>query len=184
MNSDEIRKRMQEVADLVASDVSSVRTGAAKPGIVAELQIAVYQGQQRLKVSELGTVSASDSQTIVIDPWDKSIIGEIRKGIEASNLGFSPNIDGEIIRISIPPLTSEDREKYAKLLRRKIESGKVMIRQIRGDAMRDIKKAFGDKELSEDEKFNEEKKLQGITDDLVGKIEEIGQAKEKELLQM
>ncbi|MBU0569198.1 ribosome recycling factor [Patescibacteria group bacterium] len=184
MNTDEIRFRMQEVLDLVVGDVSSVRTGRATPSIVEDLQISAYGGQQKLKVQELASISAPDAQTIVIDPWDKSIIGDIKKGIEAANVGLTPNIDGEIIRISVPQMTKEDREKYVRLLKTKIESGKVMVRQVRGDALKDIKSAFEKKRLSEDEKFAEEKSLQEITDEFVERIEEVGKKKEQELLQI
>ncbi len=175
---------MQQVLTLVSDDVASVRTGQATPSIVADLEISVYGGQQRLKVNEVGTISLTDAQTIIIEPWDKSIIGEIKKGIESANVGLNPNVDGEIIRITLPPMTTEDRQKYVRLLSGKIESGKVMVRQVRADGMRDIKRSFEEKELSEDEKFNEEKKLQELTDEFVGKIEEIGKNKEKELLQI
>jgi ribosome recycling factor len=184
MDETSVRSRMQEVLDLVLSDISSIRTNRATSGLVDDLEVAVYGGAQRLKVNELATITVSDNQTIVIDPWDKSIIGEIKKGIEAANIGLTPNIDGEIIRISVPALTREDREKYVKLLKTKIENGKVMIRQIRGDAMRDIKDAFEEKNLSEDEKFAQEKTLQEITDEFVGKIDEVGKKKEEELLQI
>jgi len=184
MDDASIKKRMEEVLALVKSDIASVRSGRATPAIVEDLAVVVYGGQQRLKVQELATISSPDSQTIVIDPWDKSIIGEIRKGIESANVGLSPSIDGQIIRISIPPMTSEDREKFIRVLSAKIESGRVMIRQIRGDVMRDIKTAFEDKELSEDEKFNSEKQLQGITDEYIEKIEQIGEIKKRELLQI
>lgn len=184
MKEDSVRKKMQEVIDLVASDVASIRTGRATPGLVEDLEVSVYGGQQKLKVQELATITATDAQTIVIDPYDKSIIGEIRKGIMSANVGLNPSIDGELIRISLPPLTTEDREKYVKLLSTKIENGRIMIRQIRGDAMRDIKDAFENGELSEDEKFNQEKRLQEITDKHTEKIEEIGKSKEEELLRM
>lgn len=184
MDETSIRSKMQQILDLVTSDVSSIRTGRATPALVEDLQIAVYGGQQRLKVNELATITAPDTQTIVIDPWDKSIIGDIRKGIEASNVGFQPVIDGQIIRISMPPLTTEDREKYVKLLSTKLESGRIMIRQTRGDAMHDIKTAFEKKEITEDEKFGQEKKLQGITDDFISKIETVGENKKRELLQI
>jgi ribosome recycling factor len=137
-----------------------------------------------LKVNELATISAPDAQTIIIDPWDKSIIGEIKQGIVTANLGMNPGIDGEIIRISLPPMTSEDRDKYVRLLSSKLENGRVMIRQVRGDAMKDIRSAFEEKELSEDEKFNEEKNLQEITDDFIEKIEKAGESKKQELLQI
>lgn len=184
MNEDAIRKKMNEVLDLVVSDISSIRTGRATPAIVEDLEIEAYGGQQKLRINELGTITAKDNKTIIIDPWDKSIIGEIRQGILSANIGLNPGIDGEIIRISLPPLTTEDREKYVKLLGTKLENGKVMIRQIRGDAMKDIRSTFEDKDLSEDEKFNEEKKLQKLTDDYIEKIEKAGQAKKQELLQI
>lgn len=175
---------MTAVAELVASDVAGIRTGRATSALVEDLQVAVYGGAQRLKVNELSTITTPDAQTVIIDPWDKSIIGEIRKGIEIANIGLSPSIDGEIIRMVLAPMTTEDREKYVKLLHTKIENGRIMIRQIRGDIMKDLKDAFQNKEISEDEKFNFEKSLQQITDEFVAKMEEIGKVKEVEILQI
>lgn len=184
MDKSSIRSKMQEVIDIVTSDIASIRTGRASPAIVEDLEVSVYGGQQRLKVNELATISATDTQSIVIDPWDKSIIGEIRTGIQAANIGLSPVVDGEILRINLPPMTTEDREKYVKLLSTKLENGRIMIRQIRGEVMHAIKKSFEEKELSEDEKFNQEKKLQEVTDKFVGKIDEAGERKKQELLQI
>lgn len=184
MDEASVKKQMQDVVDLVSSDIGSIRTGRATPALLEDVSVSVYGGQQKLKINELGTITASDAQTIVIDPWDKSIIGEIRKGILEANIGMNPSIDGQIIRISLPPLTTEDREKYVKLLSQKLESGKVMIRQIRGEAMREIKKAFEEKELSEDEKFAEEKKIQDLTDEYVEKVNSMGEKKKEELLQV
>ena len=184
MEESTIRSKMQEVLDMVITDIGTIRTGRATPGLVEELAVVVYGGQQKLKINELATISSPDPETIIIDPWDKSIIGDIKQGILAANIGFNPSVDGEIIRISLPAMTTEDREKYVKLLSTKLESGRVMIRQIRADVMRDLKKNFENKELSEDEKFNQEKKLQGITDEFVGKIDENGKKKEAELLQV
>jgi ribosome recycling factor len=182
MNEDEIRKKMTEAVDMVMGDIASIRTGRATPAIIEDLEVSVYGGQQRLRVNELATITTSDSQTIVLDPWDKSIIGEIKKGIETAKLGMNPVIDGEIIRISLPPMTTEDREKYVRLLSTKIENGRIMIRQIRGDAVKDIRAAFEEKELTEDEKFNQEKQLQDITDKFIDKIEKAGESKKQELL--
>lgn len=184
MDEASIRTRMQQVLDLAASDVISIRTGRANPGLVENLQVAVYGGQQKMKVNEVATISVVDPQTLIIDPWDKTIIGEIRQGILAANVGLNPAIDGEIMRITIAPMTSEDREKLVKLLHTKLENARVMIRQVRGDAMKDIKERFEDRKLSEDEKFHKEKLLQAITDDFVGKIDELGKSKEEELLQI
>jgi len=184
MDEASIESRMQKVVDIVASDISSIRTGRATPTLVEDLVISAYGGQQKLKVNELATISTTDARTVVIDPWDKSVIGEIRKGILSANVGLTPVIDGEIIRINLPMMTSEDRKEYIKLLSTKLESGKVMVRQIRSEIMRKIKQAFEKKEITQDEKFNQEKRLQEITDEFVGKIEEIGKKKEQELLEV
>ena len=184
MDEASIRSRMQQVFDLVTNDIASIRTGRATPSLIEDLQVAVYGGAQKLKIQELATITAPDTQSLVIDPWDKSIIGEIRQGILAANIGLNPSIDGELVRIALAPLTSEDREKYVKLLSTKLENGRVMIRQIRGDGMHDIKENFEKKELSEDEKFSQEKLLQQTTDEFIGRIEKIGKKKEEELLQI
>src|SRR3990167_5261673 len=184
MDESSVRGKMQQVLDLVTSDVGGIRTGRATPALVEGIEIAVYGGTQKLKLIELATISAPDTQTLVIDAWDKSIIGEIRQGILVANVGMNPSIDGEIIRIVLPPLTTEDRDKYVKLLSTKLENGRVMIRQTRGDEMHEIKKGFEAKEISEDEKFGQEKRLQELTDEFVAKIEEVGERKKQELLQI
>lgn len=184
MDESSVRLRMQEVLNLLVSDVKSIRTGRVTPALVENLQVTVYSGQQKLKVQELATISATEAQTLIIDPWDKSILGEIRQGILATNVGLNPVVDQDIIRISLPPLTSEDREKYIKLLHAKLENGKIMIRQIRQEVMHGIKEAFEDKKLSEDEKFLQEKLLQEITDEFVGELDLVGKSKEQELHQI
>ena len=175
---------MQEVVDLVIGDVGTIRTGRAPPALIQELEVKVYGGAQTLKINELSTVTSPDPQTLVIDPWDKSIIGEIKKGIESANTGMTPNIDGEIIRISVPQITGEDREKFVKLLSKKIENGKIMLRQVRSDTQQVIRKEFEDKKMGEDEKFGQEKKLQEIIDEYNQKLEDIKKKKEEELLQI
>ncbi|MFZ5932645.1 MAG: ribosome recycling factor [Patescibacteria group bacterium] len=184
MDEASVRSKMQAVIDLVSSDIGAIRSGRASPALVTSLEVSVYGGRQKLTVQELATISAPDTQTLVIDPWDKSIIGEIRQGILSANVGMNPVVDGEIIRISFPPLTTEDREKYTKLLATKLENGRIMVRQIRGEAMHEIKKKFEAKEMSEDEKFSLEKRLQEITDEFTSKIDEIGARKKQELLQI
>lgn len=179
-----LNQKFQKVVDLVAADISSIRTGRATPSLVENIIIPAYGGTQKLRILELATITAPEPTTIVISPWDKSIIGDIKKGILESQSGFNPNIDGEIIRITVPTLTTEDREKYVKLLSQKIEQGKVMIRQVRAEAMQDIKKKFEAKEITEDEKFTQEKTLQETTDKFVGILEEKGEAKKTELLQI
>lgn len=184
MDEASIKEKMQKITDLVVSDIASIRTGRATSSLVEDLGVSVYGGQQTLTIKELATITAVDAQTLTISPWDKSIIGDIRKGILAANIGLNPSIDAEIIRISLPPMTTEDREKYVKLLSAKLENGKVMVRQIRGDVMREIKEDFEKKEITEDEKFQSEKRLQEVTDEFIGEIEEIGKKKEEDLLRI
>lgn len=182
MDESQVRSSMQRAVDLLLTDIASIRTGRATPGLVDSLEVSVYGGQSRMKLREIASITAPDSNMLVIEPWDKSIIGDIRKGILEANVGFNPSIDGEQIRIVIPAMTAEDREKYVKLLSTKLENTRVGIRQVRGDAMHAIKKAFEEKEIAEDERRGKEKKIQELTDLFVAKIEEIGENKKKELL--
>ncbi len=184
MDEASLRQKMQGVLELAATDINAIRTGRATPALVEDIMVPAYGGQQRMRVMELASITAPDTQTLVISPWDKSIIGDIKKGLLESNLGFNPNIDGEVIRLSFPPLTGEDRERYVKLLGTKIEAGRVMVRQARGDALKDIHRGFEEKQITEDEKFAQEKKLQDITDEFIGKIESMGEKKKVELLQV
>lgn len=184
MDETSVRNKMQSVIGIVASEMSSIRTGRATPGLVENMSVAVYGGQQTMRIQELGSVTAPDTQTIVISPWDKSIIGDIRKGILEANVGMNPSIDGEILRISFAPLTTEDREKYVKLLSAKLENGRVMVRQVRADEMHMIKSSFEKKVITEDEKFAQEKKIQELTDEYIGKIDSMGEEKKKELLSL
>jgi ribosome recycling factor len=179
-----VRSRMQEVVDLVATDVGAIRAGRANPNMVEKLEIDVYGGSQKLKINELATITAHDAQTIIINPWDKSIIEEINRGIMKSELGVNPFIDDEVIRINVPPLTTEDREKFIKLLSVKLENARVMIRQIRAEIRKRIKKQYEDKELNEDEKFRQEKKIQELTDKYIEKIDSIGDKKKQELTEL
>lgn len=184
MDEGEVSSKFQKIIDVVTSDIGGIRTGRATPALVENIIVPAYGGTQRMKVMELASITSPDPNQVVISPWDKSIIGDIKKGIMEANIGMNPSIDGEIIRIIIPPLTTEDREKYVKLLSQKLENGKVMIRQVRGDEMHEIKKKFEEKALTEDEKFAAEKKLQELTDEFISKIDEKGENKKTELLQI
>lgn len=181
MNESSVRDEMSKALDALSEDLASIRTGRATSALVENVVISAYGGAQRLKIQELAGITIPDPQMIVIEPWDKSIIGEIRQGILAANIGMNPSIDGEVIRIAMPPMTSEDREKYIKLLHAKLENARVSIRQVRGDEMKNIKLQFEKKEITEDDKFAFEKKLQELTDEFIEKIEERGRVKEEEL---
>jgi len=184
MDPKKVTSEMDQAMSDLKQDISQVRTGRASSSMVENIVVSAYGGAQRLKIMELANINAQDPTLMVIEPWDKQVVGEIRKAILAANVGLNPSIDGDVIRISIPPMTGEDREKFVKLLHTKLENAKVHIRQIRADAMKDIKTAFEAKDIGEDEKFSQEESLQRITDEYTQKVEELGKIKESELLQV
>jgi ribosome recycling factor len=178
----ETRTNMQRSVDHFKAELAAIRTGRAAPALVENIPVNAYGGSARLAVKELGMITVQDAQTLVIQPWDQSVIGEIRQGILAANIGLTPVIDNNIIRLSVPTLTTERRQEYARLLREKMEETRVAIRNIRQDKMREIKEAFEDKVISEDEKFKAEEDLQKITDEFTAKVEELGEKKEAEIM--
>lgn len=178
------RQNMQKVMEVLRTDLSTVRTGRATPTLVENVIVSVYGGSTRLKVMEVATISASDPQTLLIVPFDGSIIGEIQKGIGEANIGLTPVIDGAVIRIPIPPLSTERREQLIHLMKQKLENGRIMIRQERHEAMLTIKKEESNKNISEDKVSRLEKEVQKITDDMILEIDLMGKKKEQELLQI
>lgn len=178
----DLKDRMQKTFEVVVSDVATIRTGRASPAMVEEIVCQVYEGTQRLKLKELASIAATDAQTLVVTPWDQTILDEIFKCLQKSERGLTPSKDANLIRIKLPPLTSEQRQEFVKLLGKKLEAGRVMVRQLRRDKMVEIRQAFETKELNEDEKFRLEQEVQKITDEFVGKIDELGKRKERELL--
>lgn len=184
MNKDDLRKKMDSVLESVRTDISSVRTGRATPSLVQDIVVTTYAGVQKMKIVELGSITAPDARSLVISPWDKSTIFDIKRALEESATGVSPVVDGEIIRISLPSMTAEDRQSYIKLLNQKLENGKIMVRRVRADGMAEVDRAFAEKQFGEDDRDRREEEVQKITDEYAGKIEEIGKKKEEELLQV
>lgn len=184
MDFADTRQRMEKSLLVLQEEIASIRTGRATPALVENILCSVYQGTQNLRVKELASITVSDPQTLMVQPWDGSIIGEIKQGILAANVGLTPVIDGGVIRLSIPALTAERRQEYVKLLHQKSEEARVAIRNVRRDKMVVIKNAFEDKKLSEDEKFKAEADLQKVTDEYIGRIGEMEKKKEAELLQV
>lgn len=177
-----VTQAMTQALTMFTTDLASLRTGRASASLVENIVCPAYGGTQRLKVKELASIISPDPQSLVIDPWDKSIIGDIKKGLLEANVGLNPAIDGEVIRLSMQPLTTEDKEKLAKLLSQKAEAAKVMIRTARGEAMKKLEGDFKDKKFGEDDKFRFEKKIQEITDNFTKKIETLVTAKKTEIL--
>jgi len=190
----QLRLNMQASVDHFKSEIASIRTGRATPALVENVVCSAYGGSARLTVKELGTITTMDNQAIVIQPWDPSVIGDIKQGILAANVGLTPVVDNNIIRVSVPSLTTERRQEYVRLLHQKMEEGRVSIRNIRQGKLKEIRElsektptssgsaGLSGARISEDEKFHSEQELQKITDEFIGKIEELGSKKEQEIM--
>lgn len=179
-----LKQKIEKVLDVLHADLATIRTGRATPSLVENIVIAAYGGTQRLKVIELATVVVSDSQTLLLTPYDQSIIHEIEKGIQEANVGLNPVVDGQVVRISVPSLSEERRQELIKLMKHKLENGRVMVRQSRHETMSDIKKSHADKQISDDDMLRMEKETQRVIDDAMETIEGMGKRKEDELLQI
>lgn len=178
----DVRGKMQKAVDVLREDFATVRTGKASPSLVENIVIPAYGGTQPLKVLELATIHVQDNNTIVIAPFDRSIIAEIEKGISSANVGLNPIVDGEILRINLPPLTEERRLELTKLIKQKTEGAKVTLRQVRHEGMEDAKKMAEKEGHSEDEVTRIEKEVQKLTDDFTEKMDAVQAEKEKELM--
>ena len=123
----ELKEKVNKVLDVLKTDLGTIRTGRAAPSLVENIVVTVYQGTTKLRVMEVATVGASDASTLQITPFDQSIINEIQKGIQDANTGLNPVVDGHVIRISIQPLSQERREELIKLMKHKLENGRIMM---------------------------------------------------------
>lgn len=178
----QVKSQMQKALEVLHGDFATVRTGKASPALVENIVINAYGGTQALRVLELATIHIENNSTIVISPFDRSIIAEIEKGISNANVGLNPIVDQDILRINLPPLTEERREELVKLIKQKAEAGKVMLRQARHEGMEETKKQAGGEGFSEDEVKRAEKEIQRLTDEFSEKIDLLAEEKEKELL--
>lgn len=178
-NSEE---KMKKAIKVLTSELSQIRTGRASPAIIEKLPVECYGTTMILQ--ELATISAPDVRTLIIQPFDKTIISAIEKAINKSELGLTPQIQGNIIRLNIPPLTEERRRELVKLVKKEIEMGKVSLRNIRREAKEEIEKAKDEKKISEDEMKKSLDKLQKLVDRYIEEVDKIFSLKEKEIMEI
>lgn len=177
----DVRAKMQSSLDFLTSELNAIRTGRASTSLVENIFVSAYDGAQKLRLRELGNINVADAKSIVIEPWDPSVINEIVKAI-SDNLSLSAQVSENVIRIVLPPLTEERRKEFLKILKQKVEMGKIAVRQVRGDYFHSLKRADEAHEISEDERFHGEKEVQKLTDDFVAKIELMEKRKEEEIM--
>jgi ribosome recycling factor len=178
------RDHMRKALEVTRTDLSSIRSGRATPALVENIYISAYGGTQKLKLLEMATISAQDAKSILISPYDPSQVGEITKSIQEANTGLNPVSEGDVLRITIPPLSEERRREYIKLAKVKLEAGRIMVRQVRQESMKDLKREQESGSISEDELKQGEKKVQELTDEMIAEIDAVGDKKEQELLQV
>ena len=175
-----LTSRLDQTLEVVKKDLSSVRTGRAKPSLVEDVKVEAYGTMMSIK--ELATISAPDTTLIVISPWDKGLVAAISSGIQKSGLNIQPIVDGDTVKISIPALTQERREELVKLVHQKLESAKVMIRGVRTEIKEEIEVQEGEAGISEDSIKSWLESMQKTIDQYMIKVDDLGSLKEKELM--
>jgi ribosome recycling factor len=179
---EDAQDRMQKTLDALANDFKRLRTGRASVSLVDAIRLEYYGTPTPL--SQLATLTIPEPRTIMIQPWDTSIIAEVEKAILKSELGLTPMNDGKVIRINVPALTAERRRDLVKVIKKKAEETKVAVRNIRRDVNEMIKDLKQEKEISEDQQFKAQDETQRITDDFIKKIDATYTVKEKEILEI
>jgi ribosome recycling factor len=183
---DDIKKdavvRMTKCVQTFQGELKKLRTGRAHPSLVEHLKVDYYGSDVPLQ--QVASISVEDARTLVISPWEKSVVQAIEKAIHKSDLGLNPMTAGTVIRVPMPPLTEERRRDITKVLRHDAENARVAVRNVRRDVMSDIKDALKEKMISQDDERRAETEIQKLTDKHVAEIDQVLAAKEKEVMQI
>jgi ribosome recycling factor len=176
----DVEDHMQKAVESTQRSFNTIRTGRANASILDRVQVEYYGVPTPLKT--LANISTPDASTITVQPFDRSSLSLIERSISLSDVGLTPNNDGSIIRLNIPPLTSDRRKEFVKIAAKYAEEGKVSVRNIRRDAVDSIRKQEKSSEIAEDEARDQQDKVQKLTDKYVAKIDEILASKEKDIM--
>ena len=176
----EAEEKMIKTEQVVVNEFAGVRTGKASAGLVENIQVEVYGSLMRIR--ELAGITTPESRLLVIQPWDMSTIQPIEKAIQKSNLGLSPAVQGKVIRLAFPELSTERRQEFVKIIKRMSEEGRVAVRHVRRDALELLKKAKTSGGVGEEEIESAEKEIQKLTDQYISKIDAHVVSKEKEIM--
>lgn len=172
-------EKAEKAVEHTAHEFASVNTGKANPGMVEGIMVEAYGSQMALR--EMAAITTPDARTIAVQPWDKSVLKSIEKAIMVSNIGITPAVMGDVIRLPLPELTGERRQELVKLVSKQAEEGRVAVRNARRDAMDALKKLQKDGEISEDDLARDEKEIQSKTDEAIKQINDLLASKEKDL---
>jgi len=177
-----IEKKMKTIIEVLKQELATIRTGHATPALIEHIKVE-YAGVPT-PLNQIAGISAPEARLLVIQPWDPSSIKSIEQAILKSDLGLNPSTDGRVIRLNIPPLSEERRQELIKVVRKRAEERRIAIRNLRRDAMGELKKLEKNKDISQDEHKRALDQLQKLTDSFIADIEQIGQDKEVELMEV
>lgn len=181
-NYPEIEEKMNKRVEGFHSELKTIRAGRANASVLDKVTVEYYGAQT--PIAQIGAISSPEPRMLVIQPWDVSILGQIEKAINKSEIGIAPQNDGKVIRLNFPPLTEERRKELVKSVKKYSEEAKVQVRNARRDAMDDFKKKQKASEITEDDLKGIEKDIQNLTDKYIKEIDDITAAKEKEILEV
>jgi len=179
---DDLKRRMEGALTTLHSEFAGLRTGRASASLVEPITVDAYGSQ--MPMNQVGTISVPESRTISISVWDKGLVASVEKAVRESGLGLNPAAEGQTVRINIPELNEERRKELTKVGGKYAEQARVAVRNVRRDGMDHLKKAQKDKEISEDELKEYSDRVQSLTDEMIGKIDELLATKEKEIMQV
>lgn len=179
---EDARKRMNGAISAFRKELSGVRTSRANPALVESIDVDYFG--TKMPIGQLAQISAGDARLLVIQPWDQNAVDLIAKAIQQSDLGMTPNIDGDRIRLTIPPMTEERRKEMVKLVRTRSEDAKVSVRNVRKDVREFIRAMEKDGDIGQDDSKRAQDELQKVTDNAVSEIDESSSAKEAEVMQV
>lgn len=174
--------RMEKSVGALERELGSVRTGRASPALVENLLVDYYGAPTPLK--QIASISTPEAAQLAIQPWDRSAVKEVERSVMRSNLGLMPNSDGAIIRINIPPLTEERRRELARVVGRKVEDGRVSVRNVRRSGVESLRAMERNKEISEDESRRAQGEVQELTNRYIARMNEMEKAKEAEVMEV
>jgi ribosome recycling factor len=180
--SGDLKRRMDQAVAAFQSNMASVRTGRASVHMLDSVKVDYYGTPT--PISQLAQVSAPEAQLILIQPWDPTVVKEIEKALQTSDLGFNPQSDGKIIRVPVPPMTEERRRDVVKHLNRVLEEQRTAVRNVRRDGNDALKKLAKDKKISEDDEKRSMEEVQKMTDEEIRRMEEMSRRKEAEIMQV
>ncbi len=177
-----MKSQMEKSVDSLRKEYQKVRTGRATTALLDDIKVSYYDSPT--PINQVASLNVPEARVIIIQPWEAKMISVIEKAILNANIGLTPTNDGKVIRLAMPPLTEERRKEIVKSLRKMAEDAKIAVRNIRRDAIDDLKKSEKDKKITEDDLKRAEKEVQDVTNNFVAKIDEVVAAKEKEVMEV